>query len=200
MATEVLFPDGDVTAQWSPATGSDNFEMVNEDITSPVIASDYNAGLNAGEVDRYTLTAPTFTGTCTSIRVGVHGGMYDAGCTLHISIYDSGGQIGSEKTIQNSVLAYNTVWTDSWTGLSKTPADMAGLEVSITMDDPKVDNYLVATVNVELTYEEGGPGITKINIGDAWKDVTEVKINVGDAWKDVSETQINIGDAWKDTN
>ena len=37
----------------------------------------------------------------------------------------------------------------------------------------------------------------KINIGDAWKDVSEMKINVGDSWKAVTKVQQNIGDAWK---
>jgi len=38
---------------------------------------------------------------------------------------------------------------------------------------------------------------SKINIGDAWKDIDAIKINIGDAWKDVSSAKINIGDAWK---
>jgi len=37
----------------------------------------------------------------------------------------------------------------------------------------------------------------KINIGDVFKDVSEVKINVGDSWKTVTKAQINIGDVWK---
>lgn len=39
---------------------------------------------------------------------------------------------------------------------------------------------------------------TKINIGDAWKDVTEIKINIGDTWKTVTSIKQNIGDVWKD--
>ena len=40
--------------------------------------------------------------------------------------------------------------------------------------------------------------ITKINIGDTFKDFDSAKINIGDAWKDVESIQINIGDSWKD--
>jgi hypothetical protein len=45
----------------------------------------------------------------------------------------------------------------------------------------------------------GAPAGTniKINIGDTFKDVSEMKINIGDAWKAVTKVQINIGDAWK---
>lgn len=38
----------------------------------------------------------------------------------------------------------------------------------------------------------------KINIGDTWKDVTDMKINIGDTWKDVVSAKINIGDDWKE--
>jgi biopolymer transport protein ExbB len=46
--------------------------------------------------------------------------------------------------------------------------------------------------------QEGGGTNLKINIGDTWKDVSEMKINIGDTWKDVSGAKINIGDTWKD--
>jgi hypothetical protein len=42
-----------------------------------------------------------------------------------------------------------------------------------------------------------GGNSKKINIGDAWKDVSAIKINIGDTWKTVSSMKINIGDAWK---
>jgi len=45
---------------------------------------------------------------------------------------------------------------------------------------------------------EPPPGInTKINIGDAWKEISAMKINIGDTWKAVSAAKINIGDTWK---
>lgn len=37
----------------------------------------------------------------------------------------------------------------------------------------------------------------QINIGDVWKDVSDVQINIGDVWKTVTKVQINIGDVWK---
>jgi len=39
---------------------------------------------------------------------------------------------------------------------------------------------------------------TQINIGDSWKEVSEMKINIGDSWKDVVGLQVNIGDSWKE--
>lgn len=37
----------------------------------------------------------------------------------------------------------------------------------------------------------------QINIGDNWKNVSNIKINIGDTWKSVSNAWINIGDNWK---
>ena len=37
----------------------------------------------------------------------------------------------------------------------------------------------------------------KINIGDTFKDVSELKINIGDSWKEITSAKINIGDSWK---
>ena len=33
----------------------------------------------------------------------------------------------------------------------------------------------------------------KLNIGDSWKDMSEMYINIGDDWKTVSEAYVNIG-------
>lgn len=66
------------------------------------------------------------------------------------------------------------------------------------------NNYFGATPNAGKTDTITPPTkaystyINEINIGDAWKDVTEMKINIGDVWKDVTEMKINIGDVWKD--
>ena len=37
----------------------------------------------------------------------------------------------------------------------------------------------------------------QINVGDAWKSVTDISVNVGDAWKPVTSALINVGDTWK---
>lgn len=50
-----------------------------------------------------------------------------------------------------------------------------------------------------VTYTAPSVGTnTKVNIGDTWKDVSEMKINIGDTWKNVVGVKINIGDTWKD--
>ncbi len=48
-----------------------------------------------------------------------------------------------------------------------------------------------------LLYETAAGTNMKINIGDVFKDVSEIKINVGDVWKSVTEAKINVGDVWK---
>lgn len=40
--------------------------------------------------------------------------------------------------------------------------------------------------------------LVKINIGDDWKEASNIQINIGDSWKTVNGMKINIGDAWKD--
>lgn len=45
----------------------------------------------------------------------------------------------------------------------------------------------------------GAVGINmKVNIGDSWKEVTEIKVNIGDTWKNVISIKQNIGNTWKD--
>lgn len=41
--------------------------------------------------------------------------------------------------------------------------------------------------------------IMLVNVGDAWKAVSDgdIKVNVGDSWKTVSSIKINIADVWK---
>ena len=52
--------------------------------------------------------------------------------------------------------------------------------------------------SIYCSYTEGAAGTNiKINIGDTFKDVSEMKINVGDTWKTVAEVKQNVGDAWK---
>lgn len=52
--------------------------------------------------------------------------------------------------------------------------------------------------SIYATYTESTAGTNiKINIGDTWKDVSEMKINIGDTWKTVAAVKQNIGDAWK---
>jgi hypothetical protein len=60
-------------------------------------------------------------------------------------------------------------------------------------------DYAAATYDPYLEITEASPsGKMSINIGDVFKDVSEVKINIGDSWKTVIEMKINIGDVWKD--
>ena len=46
------------------------------------------------------------------------------------------------------------------------------------------------------TWEEVGLSIY-INIGDVWRDVTEIKINIGDVWRTVEEVWLNVSDIWR---
>ena len=43
----------------------------------------------------------------------------------------------------------------------------------------------------------GGVAYPKVNIGGAWKTVSDMKVNIGGAWKSVSAIKVNIGGTWK---
>lgn len=48
--------------------------------------------------------------------------------------------------------------------------------------------YLIITYTVPLP---------KVNVGDAWKQMTLAKVNVNGTWKSVSSIKVNVGDEWK---
>lgn len=39
--------------------------------------------------------------------------------------------------------------------------------------------------------------IILVNVGDVWKEISEIKVNIGDSWKTVSSLKVNIADVWK---
>ena len=64
----------------------------------------------------------------------------------------------------------------------------------------KIDELRVSNIQRSDGQTEREPVGTnmKINIGGAWKDISEMKINVGGSWKNVTAVKINVGDTWKD--
>lgn len=90
--------------------------------------------------------------------------------------------------------------TEMW-GTTWTPAEInaSGFGAAICAEniwyDPRAYAY-VDHIYIIVYYTVPSTN-TKINIGDVFKDVSEVKINIGDSWKTVTKIQINIGDVWK---
>jgi hypothetical protein len=93
-------------------------------------------------------------------------------------------------------VGYNGYTEIEWAVEATTKAESsADYEFRVTDRSLTLNTY---TVTPEWTIAAAVAGTnTKINIGDTWKDVSEMKINIGDAWKSVTKVQINIGDAWK---
>lgn len=98
--------------------------------------------------------------------------------------------------------AYETYGSsiDKW-GLSWSPeqinADNFGVSVCCIYTGEE-SGCKASVDHVEITVYYTVPGTNmKINVGDAWKDISEIQINVGDSWKTVTKVQINIGDSWK---
>ena len=93
--------------------------------------------------------------------------------TTTSSNFDVSSNIGDELDQKNSQTTLPSPW-----GIS----------------DQGYDNIISA---IYAVWEAEVGTNTKINIGDAWKDVDSMKINIGGVWKDVTEVKQNIGDAWK---
>jgi len=182
VATETLRPDSDVTKEWYTSAGTDHYLLVDNGVGTPVDTDYIGAGTD-GKVDRFTLTAPSFSGICTSIRVQVRGARYTSGDSLDIGIYDAGGQIGSNKTITNAVLSIDNVWTTAWSGLSKSNADIGGLEVQLTGNIGPSGDYIVYEIDVEITYSSGPSDISEVNdvAGGSVGEINDV------SWSSVSE-------------
>lgn len=197
MATESEVPTGDVSIEWTPQGGGASYVEVDNLLSAPDDTT-YISVESFGAKDRYDVGNPALggTGVCTEIRVGLRGIKGAAG-NITVRIFDGAVQIGGDKTVTlPNEPAWGGVWTASWTGLSKSIADLTDCRVEVEDPNNSSPQY-ISGIEVEFTYTLPLP-VTQINIGDVWKDVTEVKINVGDTWKDVGEGQINIGDVWKD--
>lgn len=195
MATENLVPDGDVTTDWDGTTAGDYHSAIDEgDPASP--DSDYvYENTPANQHCRFDMSAPSFVGTCTAIRIGynVESGDESQDDILRTRIYDGASEIGSYKDITLNYTQEER-WTAQWTGLSLSESDLSDFRVDFEAvgDAP----FKVYTMIAEITYTPS-TGL-KINIADTFEDVESLQINIGDDWKDVVEVKINIGDDWKD--
>lgn len=73
------------------------------------------------------------------------------------------------------------------------------------LDELGVWNRVLDASEISTLYGSGSPPAypfsssknMQVNIGDVWKEVTDLQVNVGDVWKSVTAAQINIGDVWK---
>jgi len=114
-------------------------------------------------------TAPTIVAS-TDYQIGVWGYSY----------------IGAHYVARDTNMGHSNIWNS----LSRTYNSWADL------GDAATEDYYDHSIYCTYTPAVAGTNM-QINIGDAWKDVSEIKINIGDVWKDVSNIWINIGDAWK---
>jgi hypothetical protein len=89
---------------------------------------------------------------------------------------DTDGSGSPDFDLEAETTAYTGSWSDPW----NPPTDAANWRM-----------WCYAEITGEGTN-------MKVNVGDTFKDVSEIKINVGDAWKDVTEAKVNVGDTWKE--
>lgn len=96
---------------------------------------------------------------------------------------------------------FSNTWGNSFTRVIQTGRqETASLIVSATGAYTTSEAWTTASwgIGVIVTFKIASSGTnTKVNIGDTFKDVSELKINIGDTWKTVTKVQVNIGDTWK---
>jgi hypothetical protein len=178
MATENVAPNSDITTEWSYSGAGDHYTGVDEDISSPAADGDISTGDIANQ-ERFGLVNPTFSGVCTSIRVGAHG--INTGQAVTVRLFNGAAQIGSDKTVTFSAAGWTTQYTDSWAGLSYADSDLTNLAVEFEVTDYYTTT--IRTVTVEITYSVGPTEVSEIN------DVANANIGeINDVnWAAVSE-------------
>ncbi len=152
MTIERIVPNSDVSVAWQVFGGAVHWQNVDEDIDSPV-TSNRNFSNTNGQIDRLGLTAPVGVETAVRIRVGAHGLRINASAPeVIVRLYYSGGQIGTFKLLPDFPVtpSWGTVWTNWWTGLSLTPAEIGTLEVEYEKDGPITQ--AIATLSVEVDF------------------------------------------------
>jgi|WetSurSiteA1Bulk_404760.scaffolds.fasta_scaffold53288_1 hypothetical protein len=123
----------------------------------------------------------------------------------------SSGNMWHTVTVDWSISASTAYWITvqvvtgdgtTWTNSAASGGSGYDRKTEETLSDPYGGGTLYdadGMISIYALYEEGEPpppGI-KLNIGDVWKDVTDVQINIGDVWKTVTKGEVNIGDVWK---
>ncbi len=94
---------------------------------------------------------------------------------------------------------YGEVWVIGPTFGEDEPADGLYFTINAIATPPSDGWNTLEGEDPAPTVAEAPAGTnTQINIGDSWKEVSEMKINIGDSWKEVAGLQINIGDSWKE--
>jgi hypothetical protein len=195
MATEYILPDSDVANSIAEfGSGTAAWDRMNNGIDSDTPDESNGVyGLDGDYVD-LGFANPAFSGTSTAIIVRIRayngGGSGDLTVTLYSDGSSSDGSFNPSPT--GSYANYEQSFA-----VADTAANLTSLKVRILCNDASNDDW-ICECEVEITYTPPAVSINQINIGDVWKDVTEVKINVGDVWKDVNDGEINIGDVWKD--
>ncbi len=119
---------------------------------------------------------------------------WDGGTTYTTTAYATGAISTIDATY--NLGGVEDTWGRSW---SDSEFADATFRLKVNVINVKVEGSIsLDHVQVKVFYTEAGEGTnTKINIGDAWKEVSAMKVNIGDAWKDVASAKINIGDTWK---
>lgn len=139
MATDTMYPDGDVLANWDTTTGANHYGEIDEGTDTPSDA-DYVETVTHNDVDRFSFdAAASDMSQCTAIALKTRCGINDASDTAHIQaglFHSTSTQIGSYQDITTTDIGYNdgtlATVTKNWTSLTLTKAQMDTLEAEYT--------------------------------------------------------------------
>jgi regulation of enolase protein 1 (concanavalin A-like superfamily) len=141
----VVVPDGDIISQWGTGgAGTGRWDRINSGVETPD-DTNYIYGTD-GDVQRFTMEAPSYSGASTRIRVYARG--YDSfGYGLTAEIYDGAVKLG------DSDVGY---WTGSWSNkygdwltVAKTAAELADLEIKLTGQNSSGETY-ISELEIEI--------------------------------------------------
>jgi hypothetical protein len=144
MATYVLYPDTDVTANWDTTTGANHYGEIDEGTTASGGTPsdvDYIETTTINDDDRFSFTpSPANVSEVTQVDVNIRGYIDDASSTAKFSVdveHSAGTPLsGSPYNVTGTDLGgYGTTPaedTESFTSLTLTKTQIDSLEVEVT--------------------------------------------------------------------
>ncbi|HEX7368075.1 MAG TPA: VCBS repeat-containing protein [Candidatus Saccharimonadales bacterium] len=161
--TALMVPSSDVTAQWSPSSGTTHYTLVDDGATDNTAnyVQVLSTNTTSSVVDQYTLSGPSGVASASQIVLRIYmqattnanGGAMD---TISMNLIVNGtAQTATVCTpVYNSWTACTGTYTGSWT-----QADVSSMQVSISRNlagsgsaSKKADTVQVANVYGTLTY------------------------------------------------
>ncbi len=164
-------PDSDISTQFTPSAGGDNFAMVDD--TDPDQDATYVESTGAGQRDIYGAAAPTITGTIVAVTIKALTRRASGSGDIKL-----GAQVGGDLLLSDAISPDGTLWFEQSVTMVERPAggvwtqtDLDNLEpvIEATATGVRVTMVWFEVLTVTFTF----PGQPVLTISDV-RDVTAV--------------------------